>query len=309
MGWEDIAIKGGEMLYNQLTSAQQFGRTKKLMDIQQSNQMALNQQGQALQLDTWEKTNYPAQVAMLKQAGLNPSLMYAKGGVGGTTGSQGGGSASMGQAQEARGMDINNLLAYSQAQANIKSTQADAYLKNTQADKLAGVDTTKTQTEIEKLRAETTNEKLKSGLIQVEIALTEANTDKVVQEFKNLQQQNLLIGEQFDSLVKEAKQKAIGAELENTLTKAKIKLTDTERQSIITGITQKWTELGLEGRRVDQKDLEIAIDTFKAEFDAKYPGMGQVIGSELKRIFKAIQKFDELTSKNYVEINEDKINK
>ena len=49
------------------------------MDIQARNQQMLNEHGQRLQLKTWEQTNYPAQVQMLKEAGLNPALLYGIG--------------------------------------------------------------------------------------------------------------------------------------------------------------------------------------------------------------------------------------
>ena len=51
----------------------------RLMDIQARNQQMLNEHGQRLQLKTWEQTNYPAQVQMLKEAGLNPALLYGIG--------------------------------------------------------------------------------------------------------------------------------------------------------------------------------------------------------------------------------------
>ena len=43
---------------------------KKLMDVQFQHQKQLDKYGQELQLETWEKTNYPAQMAMLKEAAL-----------------------------------------------------------------------------------------------------------------------------------------------------------------------------------------------------------------------------------------------
>ena len=73
----------------------QHKRQKELMGIQFANQQALNKQGQALQMKTWQDTGYSAQMKMMKEAGLNPALMYGMSGGGGqTTGSQGGGSAS-----------------------------------------------------------------------------------------------------------------------------------------------------------------------------------------------------------------------
>lgn len=54
---------------------------------------------QQKQLETWNATNYEAQVKHLKNAGLNPGLIYGMGGAGGaTTGSGGGGMPSGGQA-------------------------------------------------------------------------------------------------------------------------------------------------------------------------------------------------------------------
>ena len=65
--------------YNQATSAQAHQRQKKLMGIQLDNQRNLNKQGQELAMKTWRETNYPAQMKMLKEAGLNPGLLYGMG--------------------------------------------------------------------------------------------------------------------------------------------------------------------------------------------------------------------------------------
>lgn len=84
-------------------------RSKELMGMQYGNQRSLNQQGQELQMDMWNKTNYAAQMKHMKEAGLSPGLMYGKGGAGGaTTGSQGGGSAAMGQSHAP--MDIQGAM-------------------------------------------------------------------------------------------------------------------------------------------------------------------------------------------------------
>jgi len=87
-----------------------YRNNRKLMELQHQNQMGLNRQGHDLQMDMWNKTNYGAQVEHMKNAGLNPALMYKGAGAGGTTGSQGGGSASMGSSQQGRVMDMSNML-------------------------------------------------------------------------------------------------------------------------------------------------------------------------------------------------------
>ena len=110
---------------------------KNLMDIQQQNQMALNQQGHKLQMDMWKKTNYPAQIAMLKEAGLNPALMYGSAGQGGTTGSQGGGSAAGGAVP---GVNMNDMLIGAQIanlNADTSKKENEGRLEGLKADQQA----------------------------------------------------------------------------------------------------------------------------------------------------------------------------
>jgi len=134
---------------NQIHSAQEYKRQQNLMEIQNKsqkelmnqqmiNQQQLNKEGQALQMQTWNETNYPAQVAMLKKAGLNPALLYAKGGAGGTTGGQTGGSAASGSAASgsaprSQPMDMTNIMAMRQMEASIKAQEAGARKANAEA--------------------------------------------------------------------------------------------------------------------------------------------------------------------------------
>jgi len=87
-----------------------YRNNQNLMGLQNQYQRGLNQQGHDLQMDMWNKTNYGAQVEHMKNAGLNPALMYKGAGAGGTTGSQGVGSASMGSSQQGKVMDLQNAL-------------------------------------------------------------------------------------------------------------------------------------------------------------------------------------------------------
>ena len=45
----------------------------------------------------------------------------------------------------------------------------------------------------------------------------------------------------------------------------------------------------MEGRKLDQKDKEIAIDKFQAEISAEYPQMGAMAGSLLKKAFRSLE--------------------
>jgi len=111
-----------------------YRNNRRLMELQHQNQMGLNRQGHDLQMDMWNKTNYGAQVEHMKNAGLNPALMYKGAGAGGTTGSQGGGSASMGSSQQGKVMDLQNML----VGAQIKDLNAGAKKKEEEAKAIGG---------------------------------------------------------------------------------------------------------------------------------------------------------------------------
>jgi hypothetical protein len=122
---------GASFGINQLNAELQMKRQKELMELQVKNQERLNRMGHELQMETWKKTNYAAQMKELAAAGLNPSLIYGKSGSGGVTGSQGGGSASGGQAPSTAFMNIEALDLAKRAK---EIELLDAQAKNINAD-------------------------------------------------------------------------------------------------------------------------------------------------------------------------------
>ncbi len=115
MSWiEDLGKSAGSSVLGMVLGhgaiRRNYRDNRRLMQFQYENQRELNQQGADLQMDMWNKTNYGAQKRHMKEAGLNPGLMYGSAGQGGSTGSQGGGSASMGSSQQGKAMDLQNAL-------------------------------------------------------------------------------------------------------------------------------------------------------------------------------------------------------
>lgn len=142
MGFWDITAGSlakpvGEALYGQHVAKQQFDRQKELMNIQMMNQKELNRQGQQFQMDMWEKTNYKEQMKQMRMAGLNPALLYGKGGGGGaTTGSQGGGSAASGSASMAPMMDLSTLnIARQKAEIDLINANRENVVTKTENEK------------------------------------------------------------------------------------------------------------------------------------------------------------------------------
>ncbi|AXH76211.1 MAG: DNA pilot protein [Microviridae sp.] len=293
--WLSIGLGATDVIGNQIQAGQQYRRQKKLMDIQQQNQMELNKQGQQIQLETWKETNYPAQMEMLKKAGLNPSLMYAKGGTPGTTGGQGGGSAASGNAQSAAPMEISNIMNMRAQQAQIKLTEAQAEKTKVETEKIGGVDTTKAESEIGKIIAETQNEQIKGELMKVQTAVEtikmnneqnviEANLRKIAEETNKLRLENKITQETTDSIIKEAAANAIGSVLSNELTKSNTKLSQEQIEKIRTELYNDWTRIQQTTKGLEQKDKEIAIQKFRAEFEARWVGTGKVVGKIFKNV-------------------------
>lgn len=93
------------------------------------------------QLEMWQKTNYPAQIQMMKKAGVNPALMMSKGGAQGQTG-----QGAVTQSVQAPTPSQNNIgmmaMQGAMMQAQLENIKADTTKKIAEAsnaDRNAGV--------------------------------------------------------------------------------------------------------------------------------------------------------------------------
>ena len=206
----------GSWIHNNKQRKKALEDQKNLMALQLQNQQTLNQQqyekqrllneqGQEIQMDTFRRTGPGAQLAMLKDAGLNPSLLYGKGGMGGSTlgsqtgGSASGGSAAMGSAPAPNYIDIVNA---SSAAADIKLKEAQARNLNVDSDN-------KEKRGGDKLQAETDNLKANTDLIVSQIQ-TEAVKREGITIDNALKQIDLYINDK----TKELKIEEVEQELE-----------------------------------------------------------------------------------------------
>ena len=150
------------------------------MDIQNryNEQMAKNNQQR--NKDLWDYTNYENQKKHIKNAGLNPALMYGMGGGGGVSanGAQGQGvtqptdrSVEMKLKQQGLGLQLASIA----SQVALNKSQAEK--NKVEADKIAGVDTEVQKATIDNLIAQTSNEKVKKGLILGQIRVADAEEE------------------------------------------------------------------------------------------------------------------------------------
>lgn len=139
MSWGNAALALGSAAIGWLSNRSANKQSEKNQREQLRGQKELNQQGHQLSLDTWNKTNYPAQVEQMKKAGLNPALMYGMGaGGGGQLGSGGGGAAGQAQAHK---METPELAQLGLMNAQKGLIEAQTAKTEAEAAKTQGVDT------------------------------------------------------------------------------------------------------------------------------------------------------------------------
>lgn len=265
-----------------------------LMSLAHQYQLALNQQGHDLQFEMWKKTNFPAQLAMMKEAGLSPGLMYKQGGPGGTTGSQTGGQAQKGKAPAPQPMDMQNLLLGKQAQlldSQAKNTEADTKLKNEEAKFLGDSKTRLTEASIKEIIQNTTNKSLEAKLIKLETDLKEirrstykreleANIDKTEAELRRISIAGDLDEATFNASVREAVANSFKAQAENRLFDSKVYLTDAQTNQIYNSIQQEWAKIDIAEGQLDETERRNTIAEFELDLREKLTQMN--IDADLK---------------------------
>lgn len=303
--WERAQAAMRMETHNQgLLMQQQAANEARFIDTQFRNQQALNQQGADLQYDMWKKTNYPAQMEMLREAGLNPALLYGmKGGGGVTTGSQGGGSAAKGNAAGGSAsalnspmhpFDLGNIIAGSGkmlAEIALIKAQQKKVEADTKVVESTGI--TEAQTRIQKMMAETENTELKSALQQIENRIAEFNEaytvpeldarlKKVLEEAESIKLQNKMTEETWEDVRFDIAQTALGKQIEIEAKQKNMELQEAEIKKMSADITQRYIELAQKVEGLSQKDREINIQEFEASVKAEYPTAWQVLGAGLQ---------------------------
>lgn len=229
--------------------------------LENSKKMAEFNQKQALEM--WEKTNYPAQIAQMKKAGLNVGLMYEGGG---TAGQAQANSQTMGMQNDQTGQRISEGMGMAlnarMQEAQIKLAEATANKTEVEADKLAGTDTEESKARTASLLQGIENAKSQKELtdIQTKIATIENieqwmtqedRVDRIKSEARKIEQEarSALAQANIDEATQQQKIDIIGEELtysilKNALTGATITKTNEETrkigQEIFNLIAEEW---------------------------------------------------------------------
>lgn len=248
----------------------QRAQQQKLTNIQtNASKQLLDYQSQK-QLEMWRNTNYSAQIEQLKQAGLNPGLLYGIGGGGGTTTGAG---TPIAQGAHAATPDAALGLAQSAGQLGLLKAQKENIETDTEAKK-AGIPKTQAETTLLQTENQLKNVQLEYDKKSLDDRLDLINTiaSKAIAELDITELQRTENRATLLSKIDTIRAQATAASLQNILL-------ETQNEEVKSRITKnfaeisKWSQELLQGwQSLTLKEKEMKVEALIKQVEQIYTG-------------------------------------
>lgn len=264
----------GQAFGNQM----QRGQQQALSDQQLAANEKLSDYNFANQLKFWQETNYPAQVEQLKEAGLNPALLYAKGGPGGSTGSPTSGmgmgiaapstnqAATMIESENAaadirlKNAQAANIEAQTPQEANLMNAQIASITQGVQNQQATEI-LTKAQTQLQNLQ-----NTMQGATIDDQIAQIKATATEIEQQSQQAVRNNYIDANTMNAKIKTIQGIMLGTFLQNQLTQAQTgqansqtNLNKQQIQESIQRIQQNWQNIDINKQNANTNEGHLKL--------------------------------------------------
>ena len=245
---------GTGIITNTINQAMGLNQAENLQNLSIAGQKELADYNYNKQLELFEATGLKGQARQAREAGLNPAILYAKGGAGGQTNTSVPSiSAQSGQRMDTvAGMEITNRLALQEA--TIKNLMANARKTEVEANKIEGVDTANTEAntnytnlksaeqefnnEIAKVNAEIAKDTQTDHTVEIQ-----ANARAAVARMESAEAKADIDQDTIDDEIYRIGQESIGSMLKNQATIAGTKLTQRQTSAITEQLTQGFMQI------------------------------------------------------------------
>lgn len=276
---------GMGLISGEWNASRGYHYNKKAQKLQIKGMKEMADYSNQKQMELWEATNYPAQMEMLKKAGLSPGLIYGMGGAGGaTTGS--GASSNVGANTGYQGGDWSMGLQLGLLQANKNLIEAQTQKTKAEATKIAGVDTEEAKSRIDNLmqgldnlREDWNVKRLQQAKMQMDnweqqasqearMNTIESNAHIMAQQLEILRNEGKISDETLNDKIKTIKLEAIAAGLKNALisaqtgkTKSDIEVNNKQMNLWIQQNMMNWDKMSQENRKIAIQELLMQHNT------------------------------------------------
>jgi len=296
MSYGAIIGAGLTMANSQLNNNQSNANANKNLNRQKNLSNHLHN----LSMKYWNETNYGAQMEHLKNAGLNPALMYAQGGSGGSTATF---NSSVDQGQSHYNMQgIQTGLQIEAQKAQIDNIKADTAAKEADANKKGveiksltqGIENQKTINELNKVQTKLLEVGLKkeNETYQSYLDRFEAETNKAIGEAEIALSQAHVDTNTRNEKIEILKNEAINSSLQGKLTNAQIVKLNAEVNKIAHEILKIDHDKKIDWAKIDNDKQRVIIEAVNTKIKEEYPSVQNVIGGQMMKFSEFISKLN-----------------